>query len=122
MFLEGFGRPRERRSYGGCALREHSVATPGRSQELKKVELAVQSSGHTAEHPAVADAKRLVAAAEVTKVSAVLLHHFASVTEAGPLRSKCQSEIRELRSYRLQESEVLHPAIMRRLTAALAMR
>ena len=70
----------------------------------------------------IVDAKESIKTAAVTKCTGCLMMGFDSKIDLETLRSKVQSEIRELRSYSVKEAEVLHPVVMARVSKALALK
>jgi UTP-glucose-1-phosphate uridylyltransferase len=96
-----------------------SYLTP---QALVNHEKVLAISGEPLEDSLKEDVEATLALSKVTKVTAVLMHHFARCTDVGELRGYVQAEIRELRAASVKEKEVLHPFLHQRVVQALAMR
>lgn len=91
-------------------------------QALKKHEKNLALTGAAVEEVLKQAVEGTLVLSRVTKVTAVLLHHFGHCTDAGKLRSLVQAEIRDLRSASVKEKDALHPLLHRRVLNALALR
>lgn len=88
--------------------------------ELTVVELTADSRAATT--TLIDECEVLLKMAAVTKCSACLLNGFQSNDTLETVRDKVAAEIKELRVWAVKEAEVLHPLLMTRVRAALALK
>ena len=91
-------------------------------EALKKHEQNLALAGAAAEEVLKQAVEASLIMSKVTKVTAVLLHHFSQCTDLGKLRSLVQAEIRDLCTASVKEKDALHPILHKRVLNALALR
>ena len=90
------------------------------NEEITVVELSDESRAATI--ALVNQCEELLKSAAVTKCTACLLNGFQSNDTLEVVRDKVAAEIKELRNWAVKESDVLHPVLMARVKAALALK
>ena len=110
------------RVLGGGGGWKGALATSAHHEALDSWLKICGAFGQEKESALYADVKNVVGLANITKASAVLLWFFKTEAEKDCLRDKVRGEIKSLRGLGFKEDEVLHPALAKRVSLALAMR